>query len=122
MDSFIRESQRLAPQTLTNMARYIDSDITLSNGQILPQGCSVVLPLYAMNRDPDIFEDPEKFDGERFLKLQEVEKHGASGRKSATKWGLLDIHHEANVNFGYGNHLCPGRFLAMNTVRSVKVQ
>ena len=119
MDSFIRESQRLNPLTLLSSTRYIVSDVTLSNGQTIPGGSSVALPLYAMNRDPNIFENPEVFDGERFLKLRATRERGEEyrGEKSAPKWGLLDIHAEANVNFGHGKHVCPGRLLAINEAR-----
>ena len=118
MDSFIRESQRLNPNTPLTINRYITSDVLLSNGQVLPRGTSTTVALFAMNFNSKIFENPDKFDGERFVSLRENRERGegAYGGKEGPRWGALDIHAEANVNFGLGKHACPGRFLAINTV------
>ena len=118
MDSFIRESQRLTPFSLLTMTRYIGADVTLSNGQVLPRGHTAGVALDAMNHDPNLFENPHDFDGERFVKLRAKrdDEEIAPDEKPSPRWGLLDIHAEANVNFGFGKHACPGRLLAVNEV------
>lgn len=118
MDSFMRESQRLTPFTVLTLNRDINADVILSNGQVLPKGCSVGAALYAMNRDPRIFQDPDVFDGERFVKLRArtEEERAAPNEKPEPRWGAIDMHPEANINFGFGKHACPGRVLAVNGV------
>ena len=118
MDSFLRESQRLSPAVLLSIKRYLTLEVVLSNGQILPRGSFISIPLYAMNRDPDIFPEPDKFNGQRFLGLRNEEEDGKERNDgtTTTKWGLLDLHPQVNINFGNGKHTCPGRFLAVNEV------
>ena len=121
MDSFLRESQRLSPLVLLSVKRCVTSKVVLSNGQILPRGSSISIPLYAMNRGPNIFSEPDTFDGQRFLNLRNEEEVGKEHNDSrpTTKWGLLDLHPQVNINFGYGKHVCPGRFLAVNEVCAI---
>lgn len=120
LDSFLRESQRLHPNHVLVMSRYVGVDTTLSDGTVLPKGISVAMPVYAINRDPTIFEDPDRFDPERFERLRKQEDAEGSGAGwdsgSGTRWSLTHTDPVENVNFGYGKHVCPGRFLAASEV------
>ncbi|KAF5379290.1 hypothetical protein D9757_007621 [Collybiopsis confluens] len=69
-------------------------------GYHIPKGCEVVPNIWAMNRDPDIYEEPDKFIPERFLASEE---------------GPF-IHINGILAFGFGRRVCPGRYMAENTV------
>jgi cytochrome P450 len=58
--------------------------------------------------DPELYHDPEVFDGYRHEKMLEdaADDPIAAGR---TKWASANLE---NMAFGYGRHACPGRFFA----------
>ena len=64
LDCVIKESQRLCPPT-GQVNRECSEDYDL-NGIHLPAGTEVMIPIYAMHHDRYAWEDPEKFDPERF--------------------------------------------------------
>jgi ent-kaurene oxidase len=111
MESFIKESQRMYPAQMIGMNRYVDSDLRLSDGTLLPEGSFISVPVYSINYDPDTFEKPDQFDGWRFEKLR------AQDQKADAHWQFVTTDPYDNVNFGHGKHACPGRFFASNEVR-----
>lgn len=64
-----------------------------------------------MNMDPDIFKDPEVFDAQRFLKLKQ--------ETGLSKYTFTAVADDISINFGAGQHACPGRALASTTVKIV---
>lgn len=72
MDSFLRESQRLNPPGVVSMSRKVQSDITLSDGMVLPKGCLVACDSWSATRDPELWDQPEKFDGFRFEEMRSI--------------------------------------------------
>lgn len=87
----VTESMRLhgsAPLLLRKCVkryRVPDSDV------ILDEGVKVVVPLYAIHHDPDIYPDPEVFDPERF-----------------TEENARRRHNYAFLPFGEGPRMCIG--------------
>ena len=64
LDCVIKEAQRLNPSApFTNRECVEDYDL---NGINITKGTEVQIPIYALHHDPDVWEDPEKFDPERF--------------------------------------------------------
>ena len=64
LDCVIKESQRLCPAApQVNRECCKDYDI---NGIHIPAGTEIVIPIYVLHHDPDAWQDPEKFDPERF--------------------------------------------------------
>jgi cytochrome P450 family 4 len=41
----------------------------------LPAGCSVIIHIYSIHRNPDHFANPEKFDPDNFLPERVAERH-----------------------------------------------
>lgn len=88
--------------------RIIHNGYTLSDGFQIPPGTFVGSPSQAIAMNPEVYPNPEVFDGWRHEKmLQAVKKDpSAAGR---TKWASANLE---NMAFGYGRHACPGRFFA----------
>lgn len=64
LDCVIKEAQRLCPPA-AQINRECSEDYDL-NGIHIPAGTEIIIPIYAIHRDPDAWEEPEKFDPERF--------------------------------------------------------
>lgn len=108
MDSFMRESQRLNPNTIgmriwgvevseitphaVTPLRLTVEPLTLSTGQTIPAGVPIGCFSMSLNESSELHESPENFDGYRFEKL-----HQEPGGTVTS--GTLD--------FGLGIHACP---------------
>lgn len=93
------------------MRRQVVSDITLSDGTVLPKGISVAVPSWGINHDEQIWEDPWEFDGFRHAKLRDVP---GSELKHQFATSAPD-----SLSFGYGSQACPGRFFASNEIKVI---
>jgi enediyne biosynthesis protein E7 len=90
----IMESMRLYPPFWWNLrAAHGDDDVGDTR---IPAGATVLLVTYATHRHPEFWDDPERFDPDRFL------PGAVAGR-----------HRHAYVPFGTGQRACIGRHLAM---------
>lgn len=87
-------------------------DVTLSDGTKIPKGHKVAVSTDRM-RDPNIYENPETFDGYRFLRMRE------RGQEAASQLVTTSINH---LGFGHGEHGCPGRFFAASEAKIVIAQ
>ncbi|KAG8177132.1 hypothetical protein JTE90_012015 [Oedothorax gibbosus] len=65
LECVLKESQRLYP-SVPFFARYITEDFQMC-GYTLPKGSSCFVLSYSLHRDKDVFPNPEKFDPDRFL-------------------------------------------------------
>jgi cytochrome P450 len=71
LDSVFKETQRLKPVTMASMHREALADVKLANGILIRKGEH--LGIFSRNMwNGDIYENPEKFDGFRFLKRREI--------------------------------------------------
>ena len=59
--------------------------------------------------NPDQYEDPEKFDMYRFIRI--------SKQPDLASKALLVSATADHLAFGYGKHVCPGRFYAANAIK-----
>ena len=64
LDCVMNESLRLNPP-LAQVNRECVSDYKF-NDIYIPAGLQVIIPVYFLHRDPDVWPNPEKFDPERF--------------------------------------------------------
>ena len=73
LDCVIKESQRMCnPAPQANRECSEDYDL---NGIHIPAGTEIVIPIYALHHDPDSWQNPEKFDPERFRSLSKDAIH-----------------------------------------------
>lgn len=69
LDAFVSEALRFYTPTLT-FDREASEDVAIEVDEFkftIPKGMGVVIPFHAIHHDPDNYENPEKFDPERFM-------------------------------------------------------
>ncbi|KAI0126677.1 cytochrome P450 [Xylariales sp. AK1849] len=107
MDSFIKETLRLRPQSMITARRMATDTVTFPDGTRIPKGSSIMIPTITAMLDPAVYPEPEKFDGERFFRLR-------AQNESKAQLVTTSIDY---LGFGLGKHACPGRFLAANEIK-----
>lgn len=70
----IKECLRLYP-SVPLISRIATVDITLPSGYFIPKGVTFLIHLYDLHHNPDIYPNPEKFDPDRFLPENCVNRH-----------------------------------------------
>lgn len=105
LDSFVKESQRLNQAVLMTFNRRVARPIRFQDGTTLVAGTYLTMPSDAVARDPDIYDDPERFDGYRFYDRR------MEGGKDANRHQFASTGPES-LAFGQGKNACPGRFFA----------
>ncbi|KAI0201193.1 cytochrome P450 [Astrocystis sublimbata] len=108
MDSVLKETQRLKPIKMTTMHRLALADVTLSDGTVIPKGTKCAVRS-TRRLDADVYENPEEFDGARFMRLRETPDKSNQAHLVATS--------TESLGFGHGLHACPGRFFAANELK-----
>lgn len=96
----VREAMRLYPPA-AGFAREPIEDVTIG-GYTVPKGSLVTVNTYALHRDPRFFEEPERFNPERF----------AAGWEDRTP-------RYASLPFGGGPRVCIGNGFAMMEARLI---
>ncbi|GAB1210898.1 hypothetical protein ATERTT37_000008 [Aspergillus terreus] len=108
MDSVLKESQRLKPTRMISMGRIAEKPLRLHDGLEIPRGTALMVSSHAM-WDESEYPDPHRFDGYRFLRLRQCD-----GQENDHQLVTATPNH---MGFGYGKHVCPGRFFAANEVK-----
>ncbi|KAI9465947.1 cytochrome P450 [Lactarius psammicola] len=112
IDSLIRETQRVDGLNSSTLGRLALRPFTFSNGVTVPAGTIIAAPTGAIHMDGEIFPNPEEFDGFRFAKLRECNGGAVAGLQALST-------SPDNLTFGYGRHACPGRFFAVNEIKTL---
>jgi cytochrome P450 len=99
-DMLVREVLRLYPPA-PGFAREPVEDVEIG-GYVVPKGSLVTVNTYALQRDPRFFEDPERFDPQRFARGWEER-----------------IPRYAYLPFGGGPRVCIGNGFAMMEARLI---
>nr|QWK52305.1 cytochrome P450 81D4-2 [Isatis tinctoria] len=97
LQNIVSETLRLYPAVPLLLPHLSSDDCTVA-GYDIPRGTMVLTNVWAMHRDPKLWEDPEIFKPERFEKEGEAEKL---------------------MPFGMGRRACPGAGLAQRLVNLV---
>ncbi|KIK66031.1 hypothetical protein GYMLUDRAFT_158739 [Collybiopsis luxurians FD-317 M1] len=100
VESIYREVMRLYPPLPLGVSHATTED-DVYRGYHIPQGCIVISNIWAMNRDPEIYPEPDKFSPERYFDSPDGPFRNISDISA----------------FGFGRRrVCPGRYMADNTV------
>jgi len=91
----IKESMRLLPPVWSLSARQANADVVVGD-YFFPKDKLVIVSPYANHRNPDFFENPDKFDPERF---------SAENEKKIPRYAFIP--------FGAGPRVCIGMSFAM---------
>lgn len=93
----VNETLRLHPAAPL-LLPHISSEDCVVGGYNIPKGTTLMVNAWAMHRDPNLWDEPDKFVPERF--------EGAEIEKEGHKF----------VPFGIGRRACPGVGMALRTV------
>ena len=96
LQAIIKETLRLHPPTPLLLPRKAGADVEILEYTI-PKGAQVLINVWAIGRDPSIWDNPNKFTPERFIESS-IDVGGG---------------HFELTPFGGGRRICPGLPLAM---------
>ncbi|XP_021844510.1 geraniol 8-hydroxylase [Spinacia oleracea] len=96
LQAVIKETFRLHPAVPFLIPRKVDSDVKLS-GFTVPKKAQVLINVWAIGRDPDVWKNPNSFEPERFM-----------GSHIDLKGHDFEL-----IPFGAGRRICPGLPLAI---------
>ncbi|RTE71224.1 hypothetical protein BHE90_014368 [Fusarium euwallaceae] len=114
LDSFVKEVLRFSSPDLATFVRKSSKDIVLSSGFRIPSGTTLEVATGAIGMDREIYDDPAVFDGLRFWRMRQTESEAVKHQFTSVSPGDLD--------WGYGRHACPGRYMAEVTIKLLLVQ
>ena len=112
LDSFCKESQRLNPLRQMGFVRKALQPVVLHDGKVLPPGTHIAFAAAQRAGDECVFTNPAEFQPWRFAKLRE-------GTGQENKHLFVSTDPDEMLFFGYGNHICPGRFFAETEMKVV---
>ncbi|KZT69358.1 cytochrome P450 [Daedalea quercina L-15889] len=99
-EAVLKEVYRwLAPAPLGTPHQVTESDVY--EGFDIEKGATVITNIWAMTREEELFQDPERFDPERFL---------------GTSAEISEARDPRRFVFGFGRRICPGRLIADSSV------
>ena len=100
--AIIKETMRLHPPIPMIMRKGMEDCVV--DGNMIPKGSMVCVNIWAMARDPKIWETPLEFRPERFLENKDIDMKG---------------HQFELLPFGSGRRGCPGMPLALRQLPTV---
>lgn len=118
LDSVLKEAQRLNPTTPSHFHRYVERDVTLKDGTLLPAGMTIESIFAPPLFDASVYPNPETFDPYRFLKLRSGQVPDPYKYKNKEQYSFSHATKE-NLAWGYGAHVCPGRYFANNEIKLI---
>jgi cytochrome P450 len=105
LDSFMKESQRLSSGPVV-LERVALKDTVLPDGKVIPRGSHIMVDSTDL-WDPEVYPNPDEFDGRRFLRKRQEGDKASQFVQSSPNYNV----------FGGGRHICPGRFFASNELK-----
>ncbi|CUS13653.1 unnamed protein product [Tuber aestivum] len=109
LDSIFRESLRMNGTNIVTLIRKVITPYTFIDGTFVSKGAWVGAATINIHYSPDLYKDPEKFDGFRFYKKRQLEGNAHHFQMASPTLDYLP--------FGFGKNSCPGRFFASNELK-----
>ncbi|KAF5327947.1 hypothetical protein D9758_016776 [Tetrapyrgos nigripes] len=116
LDSFMKETVRMVGFGATNIDRKTLKPFTFSDGTTLPTGTRIVVPQWAWHHDERHFTKPDTFEPFRFSDMRSNNANGSNFESFKHQMATPD---EDYIFFGTGRHACPGRFFAVNELKTL---
>ncbi|KAK7055284.1 cytochrome P450 [Favolaschia claudopus] len=104
INALIKEVTRIQPIFPTGIPHYTTEDIRYKD-YIIPKNTTVIMNIYSIFRNPDIFDEPEVFNPERYIQSEHGTRDG------------MDTDFRDNLIFGAGRRICAGESMARNTIQ-----
>ncbi|KZV53643.1 hypothetical protein F511_25924 [Dorcoceras hygrometricum] len=105
LQAVVKEALRVHPPgPLLSWARLSTSEVSLSNGMVIPAKTTAMVNMWAITHDATVFDDPMEFKPERFVPEM-------GGTDIDVRGGDLRV-----APFGAGRRVCPGKNLGLTTV------
>ncbi|CAO3644755.1 unnamed protein product [Cunninghamella blakesleeana] len=95
-----RESLRYRPIVPMGLPHVATKDIVVRD-YLIPKGAVLVPSMVAMHYNPEVYENPNTFNPDRFLKYSRTLSAAANG----------SIESRDQYNFGWGRRICPAIYL-----------
>ncbi|KAF3576973.1 hypothetical protein DY000_02036038 [Brassica cretica] len=99
LQAVVKENFALHPTVPLLLPRKAETDVEIF-GYLMPKNAQVLVNVWAIGRYPNVWEDPARFEPERFL-----------GKETDVKGRDYEL-----TPFGAGRRICPGMPLAVKTV------
>ncbi|KAL8658029.1 MAG: hypothetical protein Q9226_001338 [Calogaya cf. arnoldii] len=100
MDSFLKETARVYPTVILTMPRKVLWPFKFADGTVVPKDNWIVVPSQALMQDEQYYEEPERFNGFRF-----VGQDGGTASSSQFSTPSFEF-----PFWGGTKRPCPGRF------------
>ncbi|OTA89151.1 hypothetical protein M434DRAFT_374078 [Hypoxylon sp. CO27-5] len=116
VDSAVRESMRVSPFGVVTPIRIVAPGQTLNfgHGVHLPGGTRIGIPLKGVQHDSRYYPNPSQYDAFRFSRKFE----GLADTSLQAKEQELNVSiSQSFLTFGYGKHVCPGRWYTSQTLK-----
>jgi len=107
IQAIIKEVHRFRPVAPMGVPHATTGDLTI-DGYMIPKGSTIIANAWAAYRSEDLYEQPHIFNPDRFMTSDTGTKRGADLA------GYRD-----DLVFGAGRRMCPGIFLAQNSINLI---
>ncbi|KAG4025961.1 hypothetical protein MFRU_047g00250 [Monilinia fructicola] len=111
MESFLRESARMNPLDALSIQRKVMRPFTFTSGQTIPAGNIIAVPQDALMKSPKYYNDPEIFDGFRFVLPEDRGREEPRMKYTDVSSGF--------PFWGASKKACPGRWYVSASLKQI---
>jgi cytochrome P450 len=83
----------------------------------IPCGVRVAAPNHHIQRDPDVYDDAERYNAFRYSAPRDNNDSDKAGAYLQQKQQSLSMPSDNFLAWGHGRHACPGRFFAAHLMK-----